>query len=169
MQKSSVVTLAVTLSNDRKALCFGGSQSSLPHLQFVQNAAAFLLTGGQKIEHILPFLASFHRLPEHFWVHFQISLFLFKSLNDVSLPCLSELIHSNDLAQSADQLLLETLSSMRKLRVDKTFSAPVKNYDTASRHTSDAVHFKNLSSNPLLGLGFQPSIRLCFCFCVSLF
>lgn len=74
MHKSSVVTLAVALSNDREVLCFGGSQSSLTHLQFVQNAAARLLTGGKKRGEIHLLLASLHRLPKHFRVPFLNSL-----------------------------------------------------------------------------------------------
>lgn len=74
MQKSSVVTLAVAFSNDREVLCFGGGLSSLTHLQFVQNAAARLLTGGKKRGEIPLLLTSLHRLPKHFRVPFLNSL-----------------------------------------------------------------------------------------------
>lgn len=72
------------------ALYFGVSQSSLARLQLVQNAAACLLTGACKREHITPILASLHWLPVHFRVHFKILLFVFKSLNGLAPPYLSE-------------------------------------------------------------------------------
>ncbi len=45
------------------ALYVGVSQSSLNHLQLVQNAAARLLTNTRKREHITPILYSLHWLP----------------------------------------------------------------------------------------------------------
>lgn len=127
------MTLAVSVSNDRKALYFGGSQSSLTHLQLVQNAAARLLTGGQKREHIPLLLASFHRLPEHFRGHFQIPLFVFESLYDVSPPCLSKLIHPYD----------QPISCSWRHRGPSGSSAAVRNCETTSmKHiTQAAVHF----------------------------
>ncbi|XP_034562467.1 uncharacterized protein LOC117829052, partial [Notolabrus celidotus] len=107
------------------ALYLGISQSSLARLQLVQNAAARLLIGARKREHITPILASLHWLPVHFRVHFKIILFVFKSLNGLAPPYLSELIHLYAPARclrSADQLLLEVPRSKRKLRGDRAFS-----------------------------------------------
>jgi len=44
------------------ALYFGVSQSFLPRLQLVQNAAARLLTGARKKNPVTPILASLHWL-----------------------------------------------------------------------------------------------------------
>lgn len=52
----------------------------------VQNAAARLLTGKSKNEHISPILASLHWLPVHFWIHFKIISFAFKALNGLAPP-----------------------------------------------------------------------------------
>uniref|UniRef100_A0A671UVC7 Reverse transcriptase domain-containing protein n=1 Tax=Sparus aurata TaxID=8175 RepID=A0A671UVC7_SPAAU len=107
------------------ALYFGVSQSSLTRLQLVQNAAARLLTGARKRGHITPILASLHWLPVHFRVHFKILLFVFKSLNGLAPPYLSELLHHYAPARclrSADQLLLEVPRSKRKLRGERAFS-----------------------------------------------
>ncbi|XP_076597184.1 uncharacterized protein LOC143326976 [Chaetodon auriga] len=107
------------------ALYFGVSQSSLARLQLVQNAAARLLTGVRKREHITPILASLHWLPVHFRVHFKILLFVFKSLHGLAPPYLSELLHPYAPARclrSADLLLLEVPRSKRKLRGDRAFS-----------------------------------------------
>lgn len=68
------------------SLYYGVSQSSLSRLQLVQNAAARLLTGTRRRNHISPVLASLHWLPVHFRVHFKILLFAFKSLNGLAPP-----------------------------------------------------------------------------------
>lgn len=107
------------------ALYFGVSQSSLARLQLVQNAAARLLTGARKREHITPILASLHWLPVHFRVNFKILLYVFKSLNGTAPPYLSELLHPYApirCLRSADQQLLEIPRSKRKLKGDRAFS-----------------------------------------------
>ena len=112
------------------SLYVGVSQSSLARLQLVQNAAARLLTGTRKREHITPILASLHWLPVHFRVHFKILLFAFKSLNGLAPRYVSELLHPYAPARglrSADQLLLEVPRSKRKLRGDRAFSVAAPN------------------------------------------
>ena len=59
------------------ALYVGIAGSSIARLQLVQNAAARLLTGTRKYEHISPILASLHWLPIHFRIHFKILLKFF--------------------------------------------------------------------------------------------
>ncbi len=91
------------------ALYVGVSGSSVARLQMVQNAAAHLLTGTRKHEHISPILASLPWLPIHFRINFKILLFTFKSLNGLAPPYLSELLQPytpHRSLRSADQLLL---------------------------------------------------------------
>ena len=57
------------------ALYVGVSGSSIARLQMVQNAAARLLTGTCKHEHISPILASLHWLPIQFRIHFKMIFF----------------------------------------------------------------------------------------------
>lgn len=80
------------------ALYFGVSQFSLRRLQLVQNAAARLLTGTRKREHITPVLASLHWLPVHFR-YILIFFYLFLNLYMVS-P------HPTSLSCSTHTLLL---------------------------------------------------------------
>ena len=144
------------------ALYFGVSHSSLARLQLVQNAAARLLTGVRKREHITPILASLHWLPVHFRVHFKILLFVFKSLNGLAPSYLSELLHPYAPARclrSADLLLLEVPRSKRKLRGDRAFSvAAPKLWNELPLHirqasslsifkTSLKTHFYSLAFN----------------------
>ena len=52
------------------ALYVGMDQASIKRLQLVQNAAAHLLTGHKKRDHITPILASRHWLPVRFRIDF---------------------------------------------------------------------------------------------------
>lgn len=146
------------------ALYFGVNQSSLKRLQLVQNAAARLLTGSRKREHITPILASLHWLPVHFRVHFKILLFVFKSLNGLAPPYLTELLCPHAPARclrSADQLLLEVPRSKRKLRGDRAFSiAAPKLWNGLPLYVRQApslstfktrlkTHFYSLAFNPI--------------------
>jgi len=60
------------------SLYVGLDQRSLQRLQLMQNAAARLLTGTKKREHITPVLASLHWLPVRFRIDFKILMFVFK-------------------------------------------------------------------------------------------
>ena len=141
------------------ALYSGLSQSSLTHLELVQNAAACLLTGARKREHITPILASLHWLPVHFRVHFKILLFVFKSLNGLTPPYLSELLHAYAPARrlrSADELLREVPRSKRKLRGERAFStAGHKLWNDLPLHIRQTPHC------PFLKLILKPFFIIC--------
>ncbi len=158
------------------ALCSGVSQSSLARLQLVQNAAAHLLTGARQREHITPILASLHWLPVHFRVHFKILLFVFKSLNGLAPPHLSELLHPCAPARclsSADQLLLEVPRSKRKLGGDRAFSvAAPKLWNDLPLHIRQAPSlsvFKTSLKTHFNSLAFVPAWDFALVLIVSLF
>ncbi len=92
----------------------------------VQNAAARLLTGTRKREHITPILASLHWLPVRFRIDFKILILVFKSLNGLAPTYLSDLIQpyapSRGLG-SADHLLLVVPRIRLKSRGDRAFAA----------------------------------------------
>uniref|UniRef100_A0A671UFZ1 Reverse transcriptase domain-containing protein n=1 Tax=Sparus aurata TaxID=8175 RepID=A0A671UFZ1_SPAAU len=142
------------------ALNVGISGSSIARL--VQNAAARLLTGTRKNEHISPILASLHWLPIQFRIHFKILLFAFKSLNGLALPYLSELLHPYVPAcslRSDDQLLLSVPKSKWKLRGDRAFavSAP-KLWNDLPLHVKQASSlsvFKSLLKTHLFSIAFD--------------
>lgn len=107
------------------ALYSGINQTVLSRLQLVQNAAARLLTGTRKYDHISPVLSSLHWLPVHFRVDFKILLFTYKCLNGLAPSYLSDLIHPyapSRALRSADQLQLVVPKTKRKLRGDRAFS-----------------------------------------------
>ncbi len=107
------------------ALYVGVSQTSLSRLQLVQNAAARLLTGTRKQEHISPVLASLHWLPVRFRIDFKILTFAFKSLHGLAPSYLAELLVAHEpvrALRSADQSLLVVPRARLKLRGDRAFS-----------------------------------------------
>ncbi|XP_064205653.1 uncharacterized protein LOC135262574, partial [Anguilla rostrata] len=144
------------------ALYVGVSASSISRLQMVQNAAARLLTGTRKHEHISPILASLHWLPIHFRIHFKIILFAFKSLSGLAPPYLSELLHPytpTRSLRSADQLLLRVPKTKLKLRGDRAFAvaAPTLWNDLPQhiRQASSLSVFKSLVKTHLFSLAFD--------------
>ncbi|XP_051980605.1 uncharacterized protein LOC127641781 [Xyrauchen texanus] len=107
------------------ALYMGLNHSSLYRLQLVQNAAARLLTGAKKREHISPVLASLHGLPVHYRIHFKIFLFVYKDLNGVAPSYLSELLSYQQTPRSlrsSDKFLLQIPRSRLNFKVDRAFS-----------------------------------------------
>ncbi len=64
------------------SLYYGISQSSIMHLQMVQNAAARLITGRRRFDHISPILISLNWLPVKYIIIFNILTFVFKSLQN---------------------------------------------------------------------------------------
>lgn len=107
------------------ALYVGVSQSSLRRLQLVQNAAARLLTNTRKREHITPILSSLHWLPVSFRVDFKILLFVFKALNGLAPPYVTEMLtlrESNRTLRSTNQLLLVVPRTRYRRWGDQAFS-----------------------------------------------
>lgn len=144
------------------ALFVGVSGSSLARLQMVQNAAARLLTGVRKYEHITPVLASLHWLPVRYRINFKILLFVFKSLNGLAPSYISELIllHTPTRSlRSADKLLLQVPKTNRKLRGDRAFSvvAPKLWNDLPQpiKKATSVTHFKSLLKTYLFSLAFN--------------
>lgn len=80
--------------------------STLSRLQLVQNAAARLLTGTKKRDHISPVFASLHWLPIKFRVDFKICIFLYKALHKMALGYICDLIQPYTAWSSCNQFLL---------------------------------------------------------------
>ena len=92
------------------SLYVGLGQASLHRLQMVQNAAARLLTGTKRYQHITPVLASLHWLPVRQRIDFKIALLVFKCLNGQAPSYLCELLSIRKPARtlrSSSELLLD--------------------------------------------------------------
>ena len=107
------------------SLYLGLPQSQLSRLQLVQNAAARMLTGTKKHQHITPVLASLHWLPPSFRVHFKVLLIVYKALHGLAPSYISDLLHplsASRSLRSADKGLLSEARTRLKQRGDRAFA-----------------------------------------------
>ena len=74
-------------------LLYGVSHGNIRQVQSVQNAAARLLTGARRREHISPVLRQLHWLPIQSRVNFKLACFVFSSLSGHAPSYLSDDIH----------------------------------------------------------------------------
>ena len=87
-------------------LCYGLPQSCISKLQRIRNAAARLLTGTNKSDHITPVLKSLHWLPVERRIDSKVPLLAYRALHDQ--------------APSSTRDLLQERTNVRALRF--TFS-----------------------------------------------
>ncbi len=81
------------------SLYIGMSQSNISRHQMDQNAAARLLSGTWKFDHISPILQSLHWLPICYRIDFKTLLIVFKALNGLAPKYLSNLLNLNNSAR----------------------------------------------------------------------
>jgi len=86
------------------SLLSGVTDSLVQRLQAVQNAAARLVTGTRRCEHITPVLRQLHWLPVRQRIEFKMAVLVYKALNDLSPQYL------------ADDCQLTTSTGRRRLR-----------------------------------------------------
>ncbi len=101
-------------------------------------------------------------LPVHFRIKFKIILFVFKSLNGLAPPYISELLHPympTHSLRSADQLLLNVPKTKRKLRGDRAFAVAApklwNDLPLPIRQVSSLSLFKSTLKTYLFSLAFD--------------
>uniref|UniRef100_A0A670J261 Reverse transcriptase domain-containing protein n=1 Tax=Podarcis muralis TaxID=64176 RepID=A0A670J261_PODMU len=91
-------------------------------LQLMQNAAARLVTGSGRRDHITPVLRDLHWLPVRFRAQFKVLVLTFKALNGLGPVYLKERLHphrsARTLRSNAEGLLV--LPSLREVRLQGT-------------------------------------------------
>ncbi len=75
------------------SLYYGISKTQISRLPLVQNAAARFLKGCKKLYHVTPLLKSLHWLPVHYRIEYKMLLLVYKCLNNLAPPNLTNLLH----------------------------------------------------------------------------
>ncbi len=91
----------------------------------MQNAAARLMMGVRKHQHITPILATLHWLPVHHRVNFKLLILVYKVLHNLAPSYLTDLIlvHKPQRnLRSSNRMILVVPRSRLKLCGDRTFS-----------------------------------------------
>lgn len=90
------------------SLLVGLPQKTLDKLQAVMNAAARLVVGAKKNEHITPILRKLHWLPVHFRIQYKVLLLVYKALHGTAPKYLQDLLQKRSTRpglRSTDMLL----------------------------------------------------------------
>ncbi|XP_061470050.1 uncharacterized protein LOC133379228 [Rhineura floridana] len=149
---ASVIHAMVTSRLDYcNALYVGLPMKTVRKLQLVQNAAARVLTGTKKFDHITPVLAQLHWLPICFRARFKVLVLTYKALNGIG-----------------PQYLMERLSRYvptRSLRSTSKALLRVPTHKEARRSTTRSRAFSVVA--PELWNALPDEIRLCYLFGAS--
>ena len=108
------------------ALYFDISKSLIDKLQLVKNAAAHLVCGAIKYDHITQVLRALHWLPIEYRIEYKIILLCFKARHGLAPGYISDLLQLHRPARSlrSNSLnLLEVPRTRRKTYGDRAFSA----------------------------------------------
>ena len=102
------------------SLLAGCPAKSLNSLQLIQNAAARILTGVRRRDHITPSLASLHWLPVRYRIEFKILLLTYKALNGLAPLYLEELIEPRKMARPVRSQYANMLEVPKKIPKART-------------------------------------------------
>ena len=131
-QTKTVVHAYVTSKLDQNnSLLSGVPSTKIAKLQRVQNAAAKLIVGAKKRDHVTMILKQLHWLPVEFRIDFKVLLLTYKALHGegpVYLQSLFEWHRPSRALRSASQLLLSVPVSNLATYGDRAFCvyAPVR-------------------------------------------
>jgi len=105
----SAKTLVHAFMNRRLDYCdsllYGVSEELLQKLQVLQNAAARVVTGARKVDHITPVLHELHWLPVRQRIGFKLAMTVYKCLSGMAPAYLAD-----------DCVLVSSMASRRHLR-----------------------------------------------------
>ena len=107
-------------------LLTGLPDKEISKLQRMQNAAARLIVGAAKNEHMSPILQQLHWLPVKFRIDFKILMLTYKALNNQAPDYISELLtlyKPSPALRSSSQMLLVVPKTKTKLYGDRSFAA----------------------------------------------
>ena len=90
--KTVIHAYVISRLDQNNSLLLGLPKFMIKRLQMIQNAAARLLLGGRKRDHVTPLLIQLHWLPVEKRIIFKVLLLVYKSLHDIGPAYLKELL-----------------------------------------------------------------------------
>ena len=152
-QVKSIVHAYVTSKLDfNNVLLTGAPDLLLKKLQLIQNAAARLITGSKRQEHITPILKMLHWLPMRKRILFKVLLLTYKAINGCGPKYLKELLDlyqpTRCLRSATDPLLLTVPKSRLKTFGDRSFAvfAPF-HWNQLPFHIRSSTNVNNFKRN----------------------
>jgi len=144
------------------SLLYGVPDVHIRKLQLVQNAAARLLTGSSRYNHITPILEELHWLPIHFRIEYKLVLLVFKALHGKAPQYIANLIKPQKNVRSlrsSSKGLLEIPKSRTVRAGDRAFqhAAPVlwNSLPTSVIYCDNVDSFKMLLKTHLLKCAYN--------------
>ena len=139
------------------------SKKRIHRLQLVQNAAARLLTGSRKFDHITPILASLHWLPISFRIEFKILLITYKAISGLAPSYITDLIppyEPSRALRSSEKGLLKVPDCNYVTRGERAFAFRAPTLWNALpeeiKFASSLARFKSLLKTHLYRSAFNP-------------
>ena len=129
MSENCLKTLAVSFILSKLDYCNALFKNipgyQIEKLQKLQNFAAKVILRKSRYDHVTPCLIDLHWLPIKYRIDFKIAVTVFKCLNNLAAPCLSELIEiytPSRTLRSSSLNLLNVKKTNFKTVGDKSFS-----------------------------------------------
>ena len=133
LSRNSVKTLVQCFVISRLDYCnsllFGIPQESLDKLQKAQNAAAKLIYGLNKYDHVTEILKALHWLPVRYRIQYKIALITVKTLHGDGPQYLAELLTplgEDNRLRSSSKNMLKVPKSKLKYGGDRSFSVAAR-------------------------------------------
>ena len=124
--KSLIHSLVISRLDYGNVLLVGVSKEQIHRLQRIQNTACRIVTHTSQGDHITPALKHLHWLPVHRRVEYKLMLYVYKSINGLAPPYLSELVTLKQFGRSLrsqNQALLAVPKTRLVTFGDRSFRA----------------------------------------------
>ena len=157
--KTLIHAFVTSKLDNLNSLLYGLSDKLINKLQRILNAAARLVTGTKKFDHITPVLKKLHWLPVRQRINYKILLLTYKALNGQGPEYLKELLIPAVGLRSKEKLLLKPAQTKLVTYGDRAFSAAApklwNSLPDEIRKSKSTDIFKNKLKTHLFNLAFN--------------